>query len=93
MRKELKSSFFWPTKESFEDLKEYIFIAIPCFLMLFFEWTAYELVMIMAGYIDVNSAGACSIILNLFYIFMMMLFGGQIATNVCVGNSLGEGDH
>jgi Na+-driven multidrug efflux pump len=67
-------------------------LALPAGLMLFFEWGAYEIILIMAGYIDVNSAGACSIVLILFYVLMSMLCGGQTGATISVANSIGGDD-
>jgi Na+-driven multidrug efflux pump len=67
-------------------------LAIPAGLMLFFEWGAYEIILIMAGYMDVISAGACSIVLILFYVLMSFLLGGQTGTSIVVANSIGGAD-
>jgi MATE family multidrug resistance protein len=76
LKKDLKTSFFFPTKESFTKIAEYLKIGIPSALMLCLEWSGYEILLILSGYIDVNSAGACSIILNIFYLFLTIVSAG-----------------
>ena len=42
-RKEFKSSFFFFTKESFTDFKEYFRIGVPNAIMVCLEWGALEM--------------------------------------------------
>lgn len=80
--KELKKSFFLPTKETFRDLGEYLNLAIPSTLMLVFDWWSFEILAILAGYISVEVTGAHIIILNVYYLFVMCCLGTHIAACV-----------
>jgi Na+-driven multidrug efflux pump len=43
MRKDLKESFFFPTRECFEDLWDYMRIGLPSSAMISLEWWSFEL--------------------------------------------------
>ena len=42
-RSDLKESFFFPTKESFEDLWDYFKLGLSSSAMISLEWWSYEL--------------------------------------------------
>ena len=54
---EIKGRFFWFTRESFEDIPEYLKISLPSALMLMLEWSSYEIFSLLAGIISVIAAG------------------------------------
>ncbi|CDW89184.1 na+-driven multidrug efflux pump [Stylonychia lemnae] len=89
--KEVRKSFFFPTKESFQKLGEYLQIGIPSCCMLCLEWWSFEVLAIMAGYISVDATGAHVIIINTHVVIIMAPLGAQVATIVCVGQAMGEG--
>ena len=55
INKELKSSFFFPGKESFMDLKEYMRLCIPSLLTLWHDVVSHEGLGMLAGFISVNA--------------------------------------
>ena len=61
---DIKQSFFWFKKETFEDLGEYIKIGIPSCVMLCLEWWSFEVLALIAGYIDVMTIAAYVILIN-----------------------------
>lgn len=73
--KEIKKSFFFFTKESFEDLGEYLKIGIPSCCMLCLEWWSFEVLALMAGYISVEATGAHVIVLNTHVVVIMVPLG------------------
>ena len=68
---------------------DYLKLMIPSAFMMQFEWTGYEFVLLLAGYISVAAAGACSIIMNMYCVVMMIVFGGLVSSSCLVGKSLG----
>lgn len=57
--KELKTSFFWFTKETLtEGVKEYLKIGIPNAAMLCLEWGGLEILALLASVISVDATGA-----------------------------------
>jgi MATE family multidrug resistance protein len=90
--KEVRKSFFFFTKDSFQELRQYLRIGIPSCVMLCLEWWSFEVLALMAGYISVEATGAHVIVLNTHVVVIMLPLGAQVATIVCVGKSMGEGD-
>ena len=76
--KSLRTSFFFPTKETFEEIGDYLKEAIPSTCMLIFDWWSFELLAVLAGYISVVATGAHIIILNVYYLFVMFCLGTHI---------------
>ena len=58
--------------------------------MLCCEYGGLELLTLIASCISVDATGAQIIMVNAFVFLMMVPFGGQVATIVCVGKSMGE---
>jgi MATE family multidrug resistance protein len=91
--KELKKSFFLITKESMsEGITEYLKIGIPNAAMLCLEWGGLEVLALIASAISVDATGAQIIALIFFIVILMIPFGGQVGSTVCVGKAMGEGD-
>lgn len=91
MRKDLKESFFFPTRECFEDLWDYMKIGLPSSAMISLEWWSFEIQAILASYISVAAVGSMVILINTLTVLTMIPFGAQIAGAVFVGKSMGEG--
>ncbi|CDW78835.1 transparent testa 12 protein [Stylonychia lemnae] len=90
---DLKDSFFFPDRETFKDLGDYLRIGIPSASMLCLEWWSLEVLALVAGYINVITTASFVIIVNTFCAMGMFAFGAGIAASVCVGKAVGEGDH
>ena len=67
-------------------------MAIPSTLMLIFDWWAFEILAVIAGYISIEVTGAYVITANCYYFFVMFCTGTQLATCVQVGKAMGEGN-
>eukprot|EP00347_Sterkiella_histriomuscorum_P017802 403347935 len=89
---DLKTSFFFFTKETWEDFKEYLMIGIPSAVMLCLEWGGFELLIIIAGLISIEVSGAQVVLLNTFFVIMMLSLGLQQGAMACVGKAMGEGN-
>jgi multidrug resistance protein, MATE family len=91
LQKDLKESFFFPTKECFEDLWDYMKIGLPSSAMISLEWWSFEIQAILASYISVVAVGSMVIMINALTVLTMIPFGSQIAGAVFIGKSMGEG--
>ena len=92
LREDLKESFFFPTRECFDDLWDYMKIGLPSAAMISLEWWSFEIQTIFASYISVASVGGMVILLNTLTIISMIPFGAQISGAVFIGKSMGEGN-
>ena len=89
----LKSSYFMITSESIkEGIMEYLKIGIPNAAMLCLEWGGMEVLALLASLINVDATGAQIIVINAFFVIMMIPYGGQVGTISCVGKAMGEGN-
>jgi MATE family multidrug resistance protein len=73
--KDLKDLLFFPCKECFTHLKEYLKLGIPSTLMLSLEFWAFEIITLMSGYLSVDEVGANVIVLNTIYMCFMLIVG------------------
>jgi len=86
----MKDALFWPTRDAFTCWGEYLKISIPTLFMLCPEWWAFELLIILSGYIGVNDQAVMVVSLNLVGILFMFPLGFNEAAAAVVGNSMGE---
>lgn len=54
----IRQSFFFFTRETWEDFAEYLSISIPSAVMLCLEWGGFEVLIIIAGFISVEASSA-----------------------------------
>ncbi|CDW80289.1 na+-driven multidrug efflux pump [Stylonychia lemnae] len=90
---DLRDSFFFFTKDTFGEFSEYLKIGIPSAVMLCLEWGGFECFIIIAGLISVDVSGAQVVILNTFFVIMMLSLGCQQGALACVGKAMGEGNN
>jgi len=86
---ELKEAWFFPGRDSFTHLGEYLKVSIPTMLMVCLEWWTFEIQTFFASFISVDSTGAQVIILNTIYIYFCFTLGIQVAGYVLVGKAIG----
>eukprot|EP00347_Sterkiella_histriomuscorum_P011508 403372185 len=86
----LKDAIFWPNKDCFKGLGEYFRIGIFSAAIILFEWSAFDFMTLMSGFLGVNSTGAQSVLYNFECLIYMPALGLQIATSAVVGNSIGS---
>ena len=75
----------------FSGWGEYLRIGIPGAFMLCFEWWAFELLAIFAGYMGVVSLAAEIVIINIVAFVFMMPLGISFAASSLTGNFIGQG--
>lgn len=90
-REDLKESFFFPTRECFEGLWEYIKVGLPSSGMHSVEWWSYEIQAILASRIGIVEGGAMIIMINVLTVLTMIPLGASNTGAVFVGSSMGEG--
>lgn len=83
--KEVRRSFFFFTKASFQNISGYLKVGIPSATMLCLEWWSFEVLAFMAGYISVDATAAHVVILNTHVVIIMVPLGAQVAATVLVG--------
>ena len=62
--KDIKDALFTPGREVFYGLSKYVNLGIHSALMLCMEWWAFEAMMLLSGYISVESQAAHIIIMQ-----------------------------
>jgi MATE family multidrug resistance protein len=73
--KSLKQSWFFPNRDSFTGLWDYLKIGVPSAALLCLEWWSFELMTLLAGYISVEAMAAQVILLNISMTFFMIPLG------------------
>lgn len=79
-----------PNAETFKDLRGYLEFGIPSTLMLWAEWWAFELIVLMGGWLGVEQQAALVILLTLADFFFQIPFGLQTAISAVVGQEIGR---
>jgi len=79
------------SKQSFQELGEYLRYGIPTFIMLAWELWSFEILGIMAGLCGEEDLAAFVTAMNVIIFLYMAALGFQMGTNAWVGNSLGAG--
>jgi MATE family multidrug resistance protein len=51
--KSLKDMYFFLTKDTFNELLDFLKVGLPSASMICFEWWSYEVLALMAGYISI----------------------------------------
>ncbi|CDW85568.1 na+-driven multidrug efflux pump [Stylonychia lemnae] len=91
MQSDLKESFFFPNKECFTDLWDYMKLGIPSSIMISLEFWSFEIQALYASYLSNLAVGTIVILVNTLTIFIMIPIGFQVTACVYIGKSLGEG--
>lgn len=91
IRSDLKESFFFPTRECFDDMWDYFKIGLPSSAMISLEWWSFELQAVFSSWLGIVYGGSMVILINTLTVLTMIPFGAQICSSVFVGSCLGEG--
>ncbi|CDW86604.1 multidrug and toxin extrusion protein 1 [Stylonychia lemnae] len=90
LEKDLKEAFFWPNRQSFNGLWEYVKLALPSMLLWsIFSW-AYQIQTIIISTVSNDLAAAQSIIHNMIFLLYMMTVGLTISSSALIGKSIGS---
>jgi multidrug resistance protein, MATE family len=83
--REIRASFFMPTRASLRQMSTYLRVAIPSLTMLCLEWWSFEVLAFMAGRISLEATAAHVVVLNTHVVIIMIPLGSQVACTVLVG--------
>lgn len=67
------------------DLKDFFRLALPSVVLMYLDWSVYELIQLCSGYISVYAAGACVIIINILFFINSSTWAGNLTLQVLVG--------
>lgn len=81
----LKEALFWPNKDCFKGLGEYLRLGILSAGIIFFEWSSFDFMTLLSAFLGVTSTGAQSVLYNFECLIYMPALGLQIATAAVVG--------
>lgn len=56
--KELRPAWFLPNRNSFRGLCEYLKLGIPTVTIMLVDWSSFEIMTLIAGYISMTAQGA-----------------------------------
>ena len=88
---EIRKTYAWPDRQSFQKLGSYLKIGIPGALMLCFEWWAFELLALFSGLMGVEALAAEVVVINMVTFVFMIPLGCSYAASALTGFFLGEG--
>ena len=86
----IRESIFLPDKTSIEGWGEYLKLGVPAMLMIWCEWMAFEVMIIMSGWIGDKHQAALLLVYNIAACIHTVNQGIQSASAVVVGNSIGS---
>ena len=70
-------------------LRPYISLAVPSMLFFCLEWGAFQILILMSGYISKETLAAQVIVYNILFLCFNVAYGISVAASTLVGNSLG----
>ena len=88
--KEARPAMKLPGSDVVEGIYEYLSKGLPLSLMVFFEWIAFEFMIIMSGQLGVASQATQTIILNAIIFCYGMVIGLQTAMACLIGQQIGK---
>jgi Na+-driven multidrug efflux pump len=71
----LKEAIFWPNKESFTGLWDYLKIGILAACITSLEWSSFEYMTLMAGFLGISQTGAQGVLFNFECVIYMPALG------------------
>ena len=85
-----KDAWYFPTYQTFRNLREYITLVIPSVVMLFLDYFNWEIMMIMAGMMkNANILASQVIISTVGNLLLMIPYGLSIGAVAVIGTALG----
>ncbi|CDW76298.1 multidrug and toxin extrusion protein 1 [Stylonychia lemnae] len=89
-QRDLKDAFFWPNKQSFYGLWEYVKLALPSLLLWGISSWAFQIQTIMISTVSNELAAAQSIIHNMILPVYMVTLGLTMSSAALIGKSIGS---
>jgi len=85
-------SFFWPKKQSFEEIWPLLKYEFFVGSMVFLEWIAAEIIYLFAGTLSLVDVSALTIVYTNYMAWYCLPFSMTDLVLTFVGNAMGEGD-
>ena len=84
----------WPATTLFDGglMREYLAVGLPSLASLVAEWWAFEVLVIIAAQISVESVSLLSMCLSVTSFCFSVCLGIGVAGTVCIGNALGANE-
>ena len=87
---DIKEAWYWPSLKIFRGLSDYLWLAIPGTLMLFFENLSMQALVLMAGATgDVNALAAQVLVVSIGELLLTFPYGLSLSAAAFVGNAMG----
>jgi multidrug resistance protein, MATE family len=87
--RDISKAIFWPNKDTFTGLSEYLSISLPSIVMLVAEGWAFNVMGIFAGLISVTDQASNTILLMFVSVMFMFPMGIQSAAGALIGEQIG----
>ena len=81
--------FYFPTKECFNGLSNYISQGFYPMCYMWLEWCAFEFLTMMCGYLSIESIGAQAVLFNFECLIYMPAIGLMVGAGANVGREIG----
>ncbi len=92
LNKDLKESFFMPSRECLDGLKDYLKMGVPMAMQITLDYMVVELQVILASFLSISSSAAMVVLVNAQVIFFMFSYCIMISAIIFVGKSMGSGN-
>jgi MATE family multidrug resistance protein len=90
--KDLQNALIRPDSRVFEDLRTYLSIALPSYVMQALDNWIWELMVLISGYLGVQEQAATIIIMQIVVVSYLCSTGFEQAAATLVGQQIGKGD-
>jgi len=89
---DLEEALQMPDSRIFRGLNSYFILAFPSTLMLILDWGAFEILVLISGFLGVTEQASCILIMNIVVLAYMVAEGFDTAACTLVGQAIGAGD-
>uniref|UniRef100_A0A7S2ZMX7 MATE efflux family protein n=1 Tax=Rhodosorus marinus TaxID=101924 RepID=A0A7S2ZMX7_9RHOD len=89
---EVPDSWWQLSDEAFERWQNFLSLAFPSLVMMFFEWGSFEVGLLIISYLGPETIATQTILMNAAYLLFTIPAGVSTAAVTRVGNHLGAGD-
>lgn len=86
---EIREAVFWPDRNCFYGISEYLEIGLPSAVMVCLDGLAWHLMSLTTGYLGVNAQAAQILVMNIVVMFYQVSFGLQQAATTLIGQRIG----
>ena len=88
----VRKTFVYPDKRTYQNMSEYLGLAIPSLFMCITEWWCWELLVLISGFIGVQEQASCIILMNIIGNAALIAQGLDLASCALIGSQIGKGN-